>query len=232
MLRSKMTFLATSLCFAAVAAYGAGIPGGLATGTYTLLNHPDGEIRTPYYGLRLDGLDGNNSNRYTFDFEHAQSNMQMTYNGSTIHIFGNVWGGKDIGSSYQNPSQGRTGLWQVDFTYRANVSANPNGSIQVNSSPTNNGFIKPLFNSTVAAFQNNPQIPLIDFMDPSFLLDTGHRGFAGISGWGWVNHSGRAHVPASDWLFTVGAQVIPTPGAASLGMIGLALVNGLRRRLA
>ena len=28
------------------------------------------------------------------------------------------------------------------------------------------------------------------------------RGFAGISGWGWLNHSGLPHISASDWLFT------------------------------
>lgn len=60
----------------------------------------------------------------------------------------------------------------------------------------------------------------------------GHRSFAGVSGWGWVNHgvdciNGECtHVIASDWLFT--ASPVPVPaavwlfGSGMLGLIGIA----------
>ncbi|MGE3181374.1 MAG: hypothetical protein AB7N71_07070 [Phycisphaerae bacterium] len=204
----------------------------LQNGTYELNNHPDGAIRPPTYGLRLDGLDGNNQHNFTFDFDNDASDMRMTLNlnNGSIRIFGTTYGGRDMGTAYQNPSMGATGLWQVDFTYNANVSVRSDGAIVVAESQQNSGYIQPLFASNLNAFANNAQIPLVDFMDPSFLLDTNHRGFAGVSGWGWVNHSGNPHVYSSDWLFTVGASAIPSPGAASLGMIGLTLASVFRRR--
>lgn len=214
----------------------AGLGAVLQNGTYQLHSHPNGGIRPPLYGLRLDGLDGTNSHDYTFDFDAAGSDMRMTVdlNAGSVRIFGVTFGGRDMGSAYQNPSAGTTGLWQIDFTYSANVQVHGNGEITAHMSPQNNGYIQPLFASNVNAFQNNPQIPLVDFngnpQAPSFHLNTGHRGVPGVSGWGWVNHSGAPHVYASDWLFTVGANPIPSPGAASLGMIGLAVAGMMRRR--
>ena len=59
--------------------------------------------------------------------------------------------------------------------------------------------------------------------------DLGHRGFSGISGWGWLIHGppGSSHVVASDWLFTVG-DLVPTPG--SLAIFGIAAGALARRR--
>jgi hypothetical protein len=60
---------------------------------------------------------------------------------------------------------------------------------------------------------------------PCLECDLGHRGFNGISGWGWLSYVADdgtvlPHVYAADWLFT--AELIPAPGAIALmGMGGL-----------
>ncbi|MDX2199860.1 MAG: hypothetical protein SF069_12930 [Phycisphaerae bacterium] len=229
----KNMMFAAALAAAVVGSAFAGPTPVVANGTYRLFNHDGGGAQPPAYGLRLDGLDLHHNTRiYSFDFENAQSDMKMTVNhaNGTIRIFGQVYGGRDVGSSYENPANGRVGLWQIDFTYRNGVQTLGSGEIIAQQSPLNNGFIKPLFNSTVAAFAGNPLIPLVDFMMPSFHLGLNHRGEPGVSGWGWVNHSNRNHVAASDWLFTVGAEPIPEPATASLSILGVALISALRRR--
>ena len=64
----------------------------------------------------------------------------------------------------------------------------------------------------------------------TFEISTGHRGFDGLSGFGWVNHGSdpTSHIVASDWLFTIAETPIPTPGAVALAGVGL--VFGARRR--
>lgn len=235
----RLSLLNAAVLVGALSAFGtaSAAPPVLSSGIYHLNNHPDGGAQPPGYGLRLDGLDGNPSRIYSFDFNDSRSNMLMDLDlgAGTIRIYGESYGGRDVGSTYGNESGGRVGLWEIDFTYTANVSVRPNGTIvAAPSGSQNSGYIQPLFNSSVARFAGNPQIPLIDFNmqqnTPSFLLELGHRGFAGVSGYGWLNHSGEPHVAASDWLFTVG-NPIPSPSAAFLGLIGLAGSAWVRRRL-
>ena len=57
--------------------------------------------------------------------------------------------------------------------------------------------------------------------------DMGHRGFDGISGWGWFDHgTAGTHVYSSDWLFTV----VPTPGSAALLSMAFAIFARVKRR--
>lgn len=205
-------------------------------GLYELTNHRGGGNQPPAYGLRLDGLDGNNSHIFSFDFEGVGADMRMRLDvaNGLIRIFGTAYGGRDVGSQYEAVNRGRVGLWAIDFTYRVGVQVDGQGQIVVNpQSVQNNGFIQPLFNSSRPAFAGNPEIALRDYnSDPnghSFLLGLNHRGNPGVSGWGWLNHSGNPHVAASDWLFEVVPTAIPSPAAASLGMIGLCIA-ALRRR--
>ncbi|NOR40279.1 MAG: hypothetical protein GQ537_03625, partial [Gammaproteobacteria bacterium] len=116
----RQAAVALTLCLAASAANA--LP--LEHGSYTLNNHPDGGAASPYYGLRLDGLFGNTSDEVTFDFDDTAngSDMSMVYTASSIHIFGNAWGGVDGGSSYVNPT-----LWAIDFTYDMGVAVNGMG---------------------------------------------------------------------------------------------------------
>ena len=199
----------------------------LAPGTYQLRNHPDGSQNPPPYGLRLDELYNATTGHdvFTFDFNHPSSMVQLTFTGTTITISGNAMGGRDIGGSYA--ADGYTGNYTFSFTYNVGVGLVPgDDDLQVvAASGSNVGSIMTPLGQT---------IELRDKSDGSntFQLgneanDLGHRGFSGISGWGWMDHgpTGSPHVPASDWLFTV----IPTPGSAVALLMGGAII-GRRRR--
>jgi len=212
----------------------------IVTGIYQLGNHLDGSANPPAYGLRLDGLlDGNGGSTYTFDFDHAMSDMRLDYDGATIRIYGQAFGGLDTGSGYDS---GLSGLIEVDFTYSVGVGGVPSDDdIWVTgASMSNSGTVE-----LVSGFTDHAGATEFDLVDKSngtfnFRLgdennDAGHRGFPGISGWGWLNHEAsdgsigniNNHLVASDWLFT--ARVIPLPSAAGLGVAGL-LALGVRRR--
>lgn len=204
-------------------------------GNYELRNHPDGAARSPYYGLRLDGLfTGDTNHIYTFDFEAPGSNMRMTITEAagdlSVRIFGTAWGGRDVGSSYaggSHPDAHRTGLYSIDFTYRENVVIDANGLRVTGDHSSNNGSI------TAPTGQVFGMVDEQGSHDYSFQVANGHRGHPGLSGWGWVNHSGGNHIYDSDWLFTA-IQVpnvqIPLPGAAGLAATGLGCVAIRRRR--
>lgn len=200
--------------------------------SYRLANHPDGSARPPAYGLRLDELYDATPNHdlFTFDFDHASSIMQMDLDvaAGTLRIHGWVYGGRDTGSAYANDQY--LGVYTVDMLYVAGVSNVPGDDDVWVTGPTMSNW------GTIIA-PSNDAIPLtnVDMGGHSFRLgnednDLGHRGFAGISGWGWINHGAdpMRHVESSDWLFT--ASPVPTPGAASLAMIGLSLIGAGRRR--
>ncbi|MCO6436133.1 MAG: hypothetical protein J5J06_03505 [Phycisphaerae bacterium] len=212
---------------------------------YRLHNHPDGNLVPPPYGLRLDGLDGNTSHRFTFDFDYDDGSMQSAMyldfdlGAGTIHIFGDVYGGQDTGSGY---GAGTAGWWKVDFTYTTNVTSAADGynldDVRVtDEDAANSGTI-------TAQFGSMQSYNLVDKSDGNFSFRfgddssaPGHRGFAGISGWGWLTHDGYkdaagnpVHVTSSDWLFT--ARPAPVPGAVILGLAGFGLIGLLRRRIA
>lgn len=199
-------------------------------GLYQLHNHPDGSARPPSYGLRLDELYNATSNHdiFTFDFDHALSNMKLLITSSTIHIYGTVYGGRDTGTGYA--ADAYAGVYTVDFTYSVGVSQKPGDDdwwvAYPNPMMQNSGTIKTPLGNTIA---------LVDKQQGDYYFrlgnednDAGHRGYAGISGWGWLNHGppGSPHVDSSDWLFT--ANLIPGPGA--LVLAGLAGLIGARRK--
>ncbi len=201
---------------------------GTSTVLYQLENHPDGSATPPSYGLRLDELYDVTSGHdiFTFDFEDAQSNMLMAFSSDTIRIYGTVYGGRDTGSGYAN--DGDLGLYTVDFTYSIGVQldANDDDTIVLADMQNTGSIITP----------RGDVIDLIDKSDGNYSFrlgdednDNGHRGFDGISGWGWLNHGGGPHVTASDWVFTVNPDPVPAPGAIALAALGLGFA-GKRRR--
>lgn len=174
---------------------------------YRLHNHPDGNAAPPSYGLRLDGLlTGNGQHIYTFDFDDPQSAMFMDvdHNTGTIHIFGRTVGGRVQSGAFVDPE-----LWNVDFTYAEGVGlVGGDGGfadLSIDTCPATG-----VNAGTISADDGSPgPIALVDTCGSnsfSFRFGDkngeGHRGFDGLSGWGWLNHSGEPHVYDSDWLFT------------------------------
>ena len=92
--------------------------------TYKLGSHPDGKAAEPFYGLRLDAI--NKKKATTFDFNHENSNVFMTYDPTNkrIEIFGQVWGGKvnTKKDKYVNPE-----LWDLQYTYEGVTTAMKKG---------------------------------------------------------------------------------------------------------
>ena len=214
-------FVIVALALSALSIAGAASALVIAPGTYVLHNHPDGFVRPPLYGLRLDGLtDGNSATTVTFDFEAPGAGVHLTYDdvAGTVRIFGTVFGGVDTGSSYASPV-----FADIDFLYTGVT-----GTSQLVSN-SGSGSI------TLAGGSPIQLVSSSSGAQPRFELLTGHRGFAGVSGRGWLNHEtgglGR-HLFASDWLFTVGnPRDVPEPSLALLlGGSGLLLSSARRRR--
>jgi len=203
----------------------------IMTGTYSLHNHPDGSIATPLYGLRLDGLLGDPSKEYTFDFDHSSSNMTLTWDGNKIVIKGDAFGGEDTGSGY---GAGTTDVWSIHFEYDTGISQVANGGLNdlvVNSNDANFGTISSSFGSWQLEDKSNSAGLAFQFGDEN---GGGHRGFNGISGWGWLNHGTNcitgncSHVTASDWLFTATKQPVPPTGVplpSTVGLLGIGLMG-------
>lgn len=206
----------------------------LLPGLYRLHNHPDGNQRPPLYGARFDELYNATSGHdvFTLDFDAVQSAVYMTINAARteIRIFGQSWGGRDTGTAYANDLY--RGVYSFDFTYNIGVMLVPGDDDLVVGAPSgsNFGFI------TGPGSLGTTQLTDAAMDGKTFRLgdennDLGHRGFSGISGWGWMNYirDGRMapHVESTDWLFTATYE-IPAPGA--LALVGLGGLVGLRRR--
>ena len=97
-------------------------------GVYQLHNHPDAARQPPPYGLRLDELynvDTGDVDRFTFDFDHALSDVRLAYNtaADSIHIYGRMVGGRDLGTDWAVDQY--LGLYYIDFTYSVGVTGVP-----------------------------------------------------------------------------------------------------------
>lgn len=210
-------------------AFGAVLP----SGSYFLANHPDGSANPPAYGLRLDELYNATGGHdiFTFDFEHPSSVMVMDLTPTTIRIHGVAWGGRDSGGSYA--ADAHLGLYTIDMLYSVGVmGVAGDDDLWVNGpNNANTGAITTPLGDTIPLWDERGSfgfsLRIGDEND-----DAGHRGFEGLSGWGWLNHgSAENHVAASDFLFTVGAPV-PAPGCAALGLVCAGWAGARRRRSA
>lgn len=199
--------------------------GGLIEpGTYVLGNHPDNNQDPPAYGLRLDELFNPNPGDhdvYTFDFV-GDTGMFLDYDGTTIRIYGRAFGGLQDGDMYDN-DPANTSIVEIDFTY-SDVGLVPgDDDLFADGQPGGSGSITWLDTNEVIALSSYPG----GADDEVFRFgneddDLGHRGYDGLSGWGWLTHGSGEHVDFSDWAFT------PAPGAMAL--LGIGLLCPRRRR--
>ncbi len=195
-----------------------------------LMDHPDGDAAPPTYGLRLDELIDvtPGHDRFTFSFDHPLALMQLQLTELSpgefsIHIWGTAFGVRVVNNEY-DPLL--SGLAEIDFTYMlVQPVAGDDDLIVTTPSFTNSGSI--MFEGSTIDLFDRANSEGFSFRLGNEDDDQGHRGFAGISGWGWLDHGVAGnHVAASDWLFTV----VPTPGTTALMAIAAALFTKGRRR--
>jgi hypothetical protein len=205
--------------------------GTIAPGEYTLHNHPDGGPASPHFGLRLDELFDFNPSSHdviTFDFDAEGANMTMSYDGSSLVISGRAFGGLDVGGAYSG-AEGQTSWVTINFTYSKIEPVA--GDDDLDTAPdhyANTGSIVWEHTGEVIGLWDTAGNHPYTFRLGDGDDDLGHRGFAGISGWGWLDHGAPGtHVYSSDWLFT--AQPVPVPAAFLAGIAGLAGIPVTRR---
>lgn len=226
---SMRCVVAVALCGCGVGALASDAAGAVASpGSYVLHNHPDGLANPPPYGMRLDGLYPGSPGDFTLDFDHPSSSMQMDVTTTSIHIFGVAYGGRDIGTAYA--SEPTTGVYTVDFLFSIGLGLAPgdDDTRVVAADGSNTGSVLTPTGDTIMLF-DKANDEGFNFRLGDEDDDLGHRGFAGISGWGWFTRSGVGPMAGfNDFIFTA-ERVIPSPGAGALGMVALGLV-GMRRR--
>lgn len=184
--------------------------------TYRLTNHPGGAERDPAYGLRLDGLFGDTSEIVTFDFnDNAGTGVTLSWEGNTIDINGVVYGGVDVGHSFQAPE-----YYNLNFTYT------------VDDADVSNGRITAFDGSGALTSQNDPSLSyaLGEKSNGSyaFRIEDGHRCAGCLAGWGWLTHDNE-YVQYSDFLFVISEPITPfseAPEPATLALL-LAGIAGL-----
>ena len=204
-------------------------------GTYRLHDHPDGNDRPPLYGAKLNDLYDVTANIdvFTFDFDHAGVSMFMDYTVGKLHIYGTAFGGRDVGTDYANDQY--KGIYTFDMTYQWGVGLAPGDDDVLVNLPLNKynyGSVVTPLGDTVLLRDGHYSGSQPDFRFGDEDNDAGHRGFAGLSGWGWIFHArpgqDYTYVQDSDWLFT--GTLVPTPGSVSLAAAaGLLAVRRNRR---
>jgi len=219
-------------CSLALILPGVSAQGGiiLEPGSYGLRDHQAGSQAPPTYGLRLDELIDVTAGHdvFTFSFDHPKADMRLDVtevgpDAYELRIYGTAFGGLVQGSAY-DPTV--LGVVDIDFVY---MIAHPVGGdddlIVTTPNFTNRGAI--IFDGKTIDLFDRANSEGYTFRLGDENGDLGHRGFASISGWGWLDHgTAGTHVVSSDWIF----MVVPTPGSAVLLSMALAIFAHPARR--
>ncbi len=196
----------------------------LLGGVYDLHNHPDAARVPPPYGLRLDELynvDPGDVDRFTFDFDHPVSNARLIYNdiAGTMHIFGSVVGGRDIGDDWANDEY--LGIYHFDFWYNTGIESVPgDDDLWVpNDHVENAGWILTPLGDTKILTAHVGDLFGFAFRFGDEDDDAGHGDHPGISGWGWMGVDGDV-TDSKDWIFTAEYVAIPEPASLAILLAG------------
>ncbi|MEL7536665.1 MAG: hypothetical protein AAFZ58_00575 [Pseudomonadota bacterium] len=189
-------------------------------GVYFLLDHPDGAISPPPYGLRTDILSPPAGQGPTFSVETGAASVTLTWNGGTTATI--------AGTLYNNETGN---LWTVthDLT-GVTVVGGPNGGFFATAGVLT--LDVPMADQGLyGAAQFTFISELKDGMAFTALGDDyrcGSRPDCGpLVGRGWVEQPG-AQNSTDDWL--VQLTPVPVPAAVWLLLSGLGLLRVVRRR--
>ncbi|MEL7473776.1 MAG: hypothetical protein AAGK04_10705 [Planctomycetota bacterium] len=209
----------------------------IAVGIYQLCNHPNGSATPPSYGLRLDELFDVSPDHdvFTFDFEDVDngSDVKLFFDGNSIRITGQAFGGNDIGGQY-DPASPLTGVYSFDFIYNVGVQTAPGDDdliVNAGVNGANFGSITAPDNTTIDLFDRVLGDFSFRFGDNDDGL--GYRGAPGLNGWGWFDQGAVGnHVRDSDWLFTAKFIGVPAPAPLAIAGLGGLLIAQRRRQTA
>ena len=180
--------------------------GVILPGEFLLLDHPDGSISPPPYGLRLDDLG------LTLSTELNGASTVLTWSGgATATIIGTLWNNQ------------AAEMWAVNYTLTGVVSAG--ASLGFTATGGNGSLTDPALNTVTLTGKQDLSGSAFNFLADGHRLG-GHPAYGDADtpvGRGWVEGAGT-----NDWL--VRATPIPEPGTALFLGAGLALLSGTSRR--
>ncbi len=185
---------------------GSASAGVILPGQYFLLDHPDGNISPPPYGLRLDDLG------LTLSTELNGASTVLTWSGgATATIVGTLWNNQ------------AAEMWTVNYTLTGVVAAGAN--LGFTATGGNGSLTDPALNTVTLTGKQDLSGSAFDFLADGHRLG-GHPAYGDADtpvGRGWVEGAGT-----NDWL--VRATPIPEPGSALLLGAGLAALSRSSRR--
>lgn len=206
---------------------------------FDLNSHPDGVLANDnntntWYGVRLD--DPTTSDPNTFSFNEFSADP-MVLGASTVQaIIDTDTGVMTISGTIFHLQDSRS-AYGIDATIQLDPAYFSAGNITDLQNNIINGTLTGDTVSLVLTDLDGGGFAPLEwegFMTPSFLMGNNHRGFAGLSGWGWLQpdqelHPDLEHTNQQDWLFTLEHNpdippppFIPEPATVALLGIGLA----------
>lgn len=214
---------------------------GTVVARFDLFNHPDGNVAPSAYGMRLDDFGGDDPATFSFEDGSGNSTVRMT----VIDNGGGMFELKFSGTVRGNSASGGTdfGEFAIDVSYTINGGSLGTGWSSMVGDGVNIGTISGTAgtNAGTSPLLNGQSFDLLTRSLPSgeaftFAPDDHRLGGHGFPagtwvGRGWIEAVGGGFFDSnsSDWLF-VGVQFIPLPTTGLMGLAGLGLVAGVRRR--